>query len=79
MAAPESVRQARTEYIQDQNLADLTEASAWDNGGSMYGLIPKTFVKTYDIQKGDAMRTFADFQNDVLLQTPADLLEESER
>lgn len=73
MAIPDAVRQSQREYMERQNLADLGTCKAVRRKNSLYGVVPADVRRSFDIEEGDELRIFADFQHDVLFHTPSDL------
>lgn len=76
MGVPEPVRETRRRYLDDEQFADLGTCAIVDNSGALYGNLTKPFVRTFGLTGEDRLQTYADFQNGVLMQTPAELVEE---
>lgn len=76
MAIPEAVRESQRRYLEEQGLADLGDYSVVSQGNSLYGCLPNDVTRSFGLSKGDKTWVYADFQNRVLLQTPAELVAE---
>lgn len=77
MAIPEGVKRAQQRYLEQEGvLVDHGTRSTFRSHETLVSSIPATVCRSFGLDGTDEVRVFADYEENVLLQQPADVARE---